>query len=115
MKISDFVFSGFNSRVAAINRRTGQILWQWQAPKGTCYVSLLLEADMLVVSVDGYMYGLAPLTGAQRWYNPMSGFGTGVTSLVSINGTGSSPVIPAVAEVSARESNNHNTHSTSIY
>lgn len=102
MNITDLVFTGFNRRVAALHRLTGEIVWQWRAPEGTAYVSLLLDGDLLVVSVDGYMYGLDPLTGSQLWYNPMEGFGMGVTSLVSVHGVGSSPLL-ASAEISARQ------------
>ncbi|MES2924614.1 MAG: PQQ-binding-like beta-propeller repeat protein [Verrucomicrobiota bacterium] len=104
MNVAELIFTGFNRRVAALNRRTGQIVWQWRAPKGSEYVSLLLEPGLLIVSVDGYMYGLDPLTGRQLWYNPMDGFGTGVTSLVSVNGIGSSPVTAAAAQIAARRS-----------
>lgn len=103
MNITELVFTGFNRRVAALDRRTGQIVWQWRAPKGSLYVSLLLEPGVLVVSVDGYMYGLDPLTGGQLWYNPMDGFGMGVTSLVSVNGSGASPVSIAAAQIAAKQ------------
>lgn len=102
MNLSDLVFSGFNRRVAALDRRSGKIVWQWRASKGSSYVSLLLDSGILIVSVDGYMYGLNPLTGSQLWYNPMDGFGTGVTSLVSVNGIGSSPVVAAAARIKAQ-------------
>jgi outer membrane protein assembly factor BamB len=102
MDISNLVFSGFNRRVAALNLRSGKIVWNWRAPKGSTYVSLLLDSGVLIVSVDGYMYGLNPLTGSELWYNPMEGFGTGVTSLVSLNGIGSSPVIGAAARNQAQ-------------
>ena len=102
MKITDIIFTGFNRRVAALHRDTGGIVWQWKAPKGSSYVSLLLETDILVVSVDGYMYGLDPLSGRELWYNPMDGFGTGVTSLVSAGGIASNPVHLAAAEIEAR-------------
>ena len=103
MRINDLVFTGFNRRVAALHRSTGQIVWQWKAPKGLSYVSLLLEKDLLIVAVDGYMYGLDPLTGGQLWFNPMGGFGTGVTSLVSVNGTPSNAVNLAAAENARRQ------------
>lgn len=103
MKLSDLVFTGFNRRVAALHRLTGQIIWQWKAPKGSCYVSLLLEKDILIVSVDGYMYGLDPLTGGQLWDNPMTGYGTGVTSLVSANGIASGPLHLAAAQIAAQQ------------
>lgn len=110
MKITGLVFTGFNRRVAALERGTGRIVWQWKAPKGSSYVSMLLENDMLVVSVDGYMYGLDPLSGRQLWYNPMDGFGTGVTSLVSARGIASDPVHLAAAEIRARQAADSSSH-----
>ena len=115
MKITDIIFTGFNRRVAALHRDTGNILWQWKAPKGSSYVSLLLESDIMVVSVDGYMYGLDPLSGRELWYNPMDGFGTGVTSLVSARGIASNPVHLAAAEIEARRAadSSHSHHTGS--
>jgi hypothetical protein len=86
--MSHLVFVGFNSRVAAINRHTGETVWQWKSAKGTSdYVALLLDDDQLIVSVQGYTYSLNPLTGDQQWFNPMKGFGYGIPSLASINGS----------------------------
>lgn len=102
MKLADLIFTGFNRRVAALTRDTGHIVWDWKAPKGSSYVSLLLESNLLIVSVDGYMYGLDPLSGRELWYNPMDGFGTGVTSLVSAQGIACSPIHLAAAEIQAR-------------
>jgi hypothetical protein len=102
MKVTDLVFTGFNGRVAALHRQSGTVVWDWRAPKGRAFVSLLLESDLLVVSVDGYMYGLDPLTGAERWFNPMKGFGTGVTSLVSVRGVSSAVVPLAAAQLAAQ-------------
>lgn len=85
--VKDLVFVGLNSRVAAMNQDTGQIVWQWRAtkPRSGGYVSLLLLDDArLIVSVNGYTYCLDPLTGEQRWYNELSGFGSGVTSLATV-------------------------------
>ncbi len=98
MNIADLVFVGFNRRVAALERRRGDLVWEWKAPNGLSYVSLLLDGDMLIVSVNGYMYGLDAATGRERWYNEMKGFGTGVAALVSVNGMSSNPVTAAAAE-----------------
>lgn len=102
MNTNDLVFAGFNRRVAALQRHTGQIVWEWKAPHGSSYVSLLLDGGMLIVSVDGYMYGLDAATGNQRWYNEMKGFGTGVAALVSVNGMSSNPLAAAAADEAAR-------------
>ncbi len=103
MNLCELIFTGFNRRVAALNRVTGEIVWQWRAPQGNQYVSLLLDGDILVVSVDGYMYGLNPLTGDVLWSNVMTGFGTGVASLVSLNGVSTSPPLLGAAATHAAQ------------
>ena len=104
MSLSDLIFTGFNRRVAALDKRTGQIVWDRKLPKGYPYVTLLLDGDLLIVAVDGYMYGLHALTGEQRWFNEMSGFGTGVTSLASVNGSVQNLAAAAAADEAARSS-----------
>jgi hypothetical protein len=47
----------------------------------------LLDGEQLVVSVHGYTYCLNPLTGEELWFNPLSGFGVGIPSIVSIRGS----------------------------
>ncbi|MEE9294207.1 MAG: PQQ-binding-like beta-propeller repeat protein [Phycisphaerae bacterium] len=86
MTEEDILFVGFNKRVAALNRETGEILWTWKATSGSGFVSLLLDGDRLFAAVSGYVYCLDPLTGQPLWTNPMKGFGTGTTSLASISG-----------------------------
>ncbi len=86
MKNNDMIFIGFNGRAAALDRRNGEILWRWSAPKGSGYVSLLLDGDSLLAAVNGYTYCLDPRTGQQLWFNPMKGFGYGVTSIATTTG-----------------------------
>jgi outer membrane protein assembly factor BamB len=104
MSISELVFVGFNSRVAALDRETGDMVWDWRAPRprSNGYVTLLLDGDRLVVAVNGYMYCLDPATGAQFWYNETKGFGTGVTSIATVRGN-SSPAISAMAAHAAQQ------------
>lgn len=109
MNIADLVFVGFNRRVAALQRQTGELVWEWKAPSGLSYVSLLLDGGLLIVSVNGYMYGLDAATGRQRWYNEMRGFGTGVAALVSVNGMSSNPLAAAAAATAAQQSSQYAT------
>lgn len=103
MDISDLVFTGFNNRVAALDRDTGEIVWQWTAPSGSTYTSLLLDGDRLIACVHGYMYALDAATGRQLWANEMKGFGYGVASLASVRGgaTSSSHITNAAADQEA--------------
>ncbi len=86
MKNTEMVFVGFNGKAAALDRLTGEIIWRWSAPKGSGYVSLLLDGDSLLAAVNGYTYSLDPRTGQQLWLNPMKGFGFGVTSIATATG-----------------------------
>ena len=84
--VDQLIFVGFNSKVVALNRDTGALVWQWKSPKGSGYVSLLLDGDRLIVSVIGYTYCLDPANGNQIWFNELKGFGAGVASLASVRG-----------------------------
>ena len=68
MNTADLVFVGFNRRVAALNRRTGDIVWEWKASNGTAYVSLLLDGGLRrsysVANAAG-TYTCAPSTDAR--------------------------------------------------
>jgi outer membrane protein assembly factor BamB len=97
LTIQDLAFVGFHSRVLALDRDTGEIVWDWKSPKGSSsHVAVLLDGDRLIVSVQGYMYCLNPITGRQLWYNPLKGFGTGIPSLTSIHGNSGSAAAAAL-------------------
>jgi len=100
MSLDELVFVGFNSRVLALDRETGEIVWTWQAakPKNGGYVTMLLDGDRLVVSVNGYMYCIDPASGEQLWYNETKGFGTGVASIASVRGQSAQSISAVVAE-----------------
>jgi hypothetical protein len=93
--LDQLIFVGFNSRIAAIDRDTGDTVWTWKGDVSG-YITLLLDGDRLIASVNGYTWCLDPLTGQTIWYNKLSGMGTGVPSLASVRGT--SPGGAAAAE-----------------
>lgn len=94
--VADLVFAGMNRRVIALDRYTGEIVWSWKAPKGSGFVSVLLDGDRLIASASGYMYCLDPLYGQLVWENPLKGMGTGVTCIASVNGNSLSAEAAAV-------------------
>jgi outer membrane protein assembly factor BamB len=95
--VMELVYAGFNSRVFALDRETGRLVWQWHSPKGrSTHVAVLLDGDRLIVSVQGYMYCLDPLSGVQLWENPLTGFGVGVPSLASLQANSGSAAAAAL-------------------
>jgi len=61
-----------------------------------------LDGDRLIVSTNGYIYCLDPLTGVIRWHNPLKGYGGGApTSMISTRGQTSQTVIEQAAEAAA--------------
>ena len=102
LEIESCVFVGFNRRIAALDRRSGEIVWQWRAPKGNGYVSLLLDGGLLFAAVRGYIYCLDPRTGEQLWLNPMRGFGHGVTCIATVGGHTDHAILQQAAHAAAQ-------------
>jgi outer membrane protein assembly factor BamB len=99
----DLVFVGFNRHVVALNRETGAKVWEWKAPQRG-YPALLFDGDRLIVSMNGYMYCLAPATGDLLWENNLPGLGMGVSCLASARGSSGSHMLRAAAEDESQSS-----------
>jgi hypothetical protein len=63
---------------------------------------VLYEAGVLLVAVNGYMYGLRPESGELIRANEMSGFGAGVTSLATVTQSTAANLLLAAAADAAR-------------
>jgi outer membrane protein assembly factor BamB len=92
----DLVFVGFNRRVLALDRDTGDVVWNWKSPAGSGFPAILVDGDRLVVSVQGYMYCLDPITGEEIWSNPLKGLGVGTACIASLHGNSGSAAAAAV-------------------
>jgi outer membrane protein assembly factor BamB len=100
----ELVFVGFNRRVVALNRDTGELIWTWKAPNGTGFPAVLLDGDRLIVSVNGYTYCLDPITGEQYWENTLPGLGMGTASIASIYGNSGSTAAAAIIAQQSQQS-----------
>jgi hypothetical protein len=114
VRLDQLVFVGLNGYAVALHRDTGEIVWSNDELKSG-YVTLLLDGDRLIVSTNGYIFCLDPLTGRTLWHNPMSGYGMGTpTALVSVRGQSSQTVIEQAAqETAARHTTGHSGGHTS--
>ena len=59
-------------------------------------VAVMLDGDILIASISGYMYGINPLDGSTIWQNPLTGLGYGVPSLCSIRANSGSAAAAAI-------------------
>ena len=75
------------------------------------YTTVLLDGDRLIVSTNGYLFCLDPLTGRSIGEQPLKGFGTGVTSLASIRGI-ANPLEAFASEAAERARQSQQTSST---
>ena len=104
MSIDHLIFVGLNGYVVALERDTGEIVWSNNS-LNSGYVSLLLDGDQLIASTNGYIYCLAPLTGEILWRNPLTGYGQGVASLVSVRGASEPLLNQAAAHQASQQAN----------
>ncbi len=100
-RIVDLVYVGLNRRVIALDRTDGHVVWEWKASKGSGFVSLLLDGDRLMVGVSGYITCLDPVYGQVVWENPLKGYGSALSTLVSVNGSSGATAAAAAAASSA--------------
>src|SRR5947209_3717078 len=89
MNLHQLLFLGLNGRVAALDRDSGEIVWEWTAKDPDKhravggYMTVLVDQGQLFVSANGYTYRLDPVTGEEQWANPLRGWGVGPTALAT--------------------------------
>jgi outer membrane protein assembly factor BamB len=81
------VFLGINGNAICVDRTTGDILWATDL-KGTDFVNLVLDGDLLIATTKGEVWGLDPATGAIRWHNELKGQGRGLVTIATASGVG---------------------------
>jgi outer membrane protein assembly factor BamB len=94
--VDQMVFVGLNGWVAALDRDSGEVIW-YNSELNSGYTTLLLDGDRLIASTNGYLYCLDPKNGKILWKNPMTGYGVGVASLISVRGQSGQVLLNQVA------------------
>jgi outer membrane protein assembly factor BamB len=83
---SSAVFVGLNGQAFCLDRATGEVVWQ-AGLKGTDYVTVLLDGDLLFAATRGEIFCLHAATGDLVWRNKMPGQGLGLVSIASAAGS----------------------------
>jgi len=86
------IFVGIHGSVIAVDRATGQDLWQTNLT-GSDFVNVILDDDCVIAATKGELFCLDAVTGKQLWHNELPGQGWGIASIATANGsTGMGPV-----------------------
>jgi len=79
---SDLIFIGIKGSVLALNKITGQEVWQTKL-KGQYFVNLVIENENLYATTQGEIFCLETRTGNLRWHNKLKGLGLGLVSIAT--------------------------------
>ena len=101
MNTSDLVFIGIKGSVVALNRATGERVWETRL-KGSDFVNVVLDRGEILATCRGEIYCLDPLTGATRWHNPLTGYGWGLATIATTDSAQGGSA-PAMAEKRRRD------------
>lgn len=85
---SSSIFIGMRGRAFCLDRVTGQIVWSTNL-KGSDFVTLLLDGELLLAATHGEVFGMQAATGKVLWHNEMPGQGFGLISLATAAGASS--------------------------
>jgi outer membrane protein assembly factor BamB len=92
------VYVGVKNSVVALDEQTGTEMWRTHL-RGSDFVSILWDGQMLLAANSGEVWRLDPENGAVLWHNSLKGFGRGVISLASSRRPGTTTVTdPAAAK-----------------
>lgn len=102
MPMNDMVFVGIKGTAIALDRATGQILWQTHLTSSS-FVNLVLDGENLYATTQGEVFCLNPANGNPRWHNGLKGFGLGLASLVTPNATNNGAALSMEEELVREE------------
>src|SRR5947199_8780603 len=111
MNMHKFLFVALNGRVAALDRDSGEIVWDWIAKDPDKhravggYMTLLVDQGQLFVSSNGFTYRLEAETGEQLWANPLRGWGVGPAALATSTAASQQVLTAAAAQQQAAQKN----------
>ena len=114
MQIQELVFVGVKSHVLAIQKQTGQEVWQCKCKGGSTFVTLLVNGNYVYAHTGGELFCLEALSGRILWKNELKGMGYGLAS-IAMEGMSVSPtMVQQQADDAQRNSQNHQTGQTSF-
>ena len=82
MGIAKYVFVGIRGTVIALDRNTGEVIWETHL-NGDGFVNLVLVENSLLATTHGEVFCVEGFTGRVRWGNSLKGYGTGIATIAT--------------------------------
>ena len=107
MRKKNILFIYSNGRVAALNKKDGQIIWeiklkQYVGSSMTYAVGqIYVEEENVYVAVSGILICLAAKDGSLKWKNELKGWGYSFVSMAGIDSTAAAASVQATASTAA--------------
>ena len=86
MTASDLVFLGIRGSVVALEKNSGARAWEVKL-KGSSFVTLLVDGNRILAGAQGEVFCLDAATGKTLWHDGLSGYGLGLMSIATQNGS----------------------------
>ncbi|RYY66634.1 MAG: hypothetical protein EOO13_15540 [Chitinophagaceae bacterium] len=107
MRYKNILYIFSNGRVAAIDKKDGQIIWEVKLKQylgsSMSYAvgQINVEEDNIYVGVSGVLACLARKDGAFKWKNELKGWGYGFISMGNVANEASAAAVAAAQAASA--------------
>jgi hypothetical protein len=90
----NLVFVGIRGSVVALDKNSGAHVWETKL-KGGAFVTLLVDGNQVLAGAQGEIFCLDAATGQIRWHDGLKGYGLGLLSIATANGSSDSSAIAA--------------------
>lgn len=103
-EVSRLLFVGTHGHVVALDKATGERIWERSLPRtGYAIVSIVYEDALLFCACGGKVFALDPATGEIRWTNDLPGMGSGMVFLSTAQSNATEGVMSLFAAAAAAQ------------
>ena len=98
----NLVYAGIKGSVIAFDQKSGTRIWE-AGLAGRAFVTLLVDGDRIFAATQGEIFCLRAADGEVLWHDPLRGYGLGLMSVATQNGS-SNPSTTAAEQTQQDES-----------
>src|ERR1017187_1980727 len=90
----NLVYVGIRGSVVALDKNSGGRVWETKLKGGT-FVTVLVDGSRVLAGAQGEIFCLDAATGQILWHDGLKGYGLGLMSIATANGSSNSSAAAA--------------------